>query len=323
MVVASSRYIFVPARQFVGVNVSGVRFPAARNATLLARARTATRFSVSGGIVRTTADPPPSFVQRVTGRRIQRVSIDRVRARPTSIHAGTINAAARGGHIGVVAPTRERAALTARRGAATSEARPARSATSRLRNQQLRNQRANQRRATASTAHATTAARQRTGVRQHAGPSSAAASRTRAETLRKRTGVRTNEHGARTASRPLTSSSSVRAANATAHRAVRTAPGVSTNRAVERSSHVRTTRASENLRRSEPSTARSASPVAHPAPVPRSEAVAKAPHPAPHPQAHTAPQHEVRPATRAVPPPARPAPRPARPQPEKKDRDHA
>jgi hypothetical protein len=109
VVLPASRYVFVPANQFVASPVQNVRFPSSRNATLLAGARTATRFSVSGGVVRTTADPPPAFVQRVTGKQLQRVSIEHARTHPTALAA-----AAHAGHIGVVAPARERAAMNVR-----------------------------------------------------------------------------------------------------------------------------------------------------------------------------------------------------------------
>ena len=72
----SPRYVFVPATQFVGVNVQKARVPVTQNAVILRRAQKATRFTVSNGIVR-TAGPSPSFVQRVSGKRIERVSIEK------------------------------------------------------------------------------------------------------------------------------------------------------------------------------------------------------------------------------------------------------
>ncbi len=43
-------YVFVPARQFAGVNASSVR-PVAQNATLMARSRPLTRFAVQRGVL--------------------------------------------------------------------------------------------------------------------------------------------------------------------------------------------------------------------------------------------------------------------------------
>jgi uncharacterized protein DUF6600 len=104
VVLPASRYVFVSARQFVGDPIQSVRLPTSRNATLLSHARTATRFNVSGGVVRTTADPPPSFVERMTGKHLQRVSIASARTHPTALAA-----AGHTGRVGVVAPARERA----------------------------------------------------------------------------------------------------------------------------------------------------------------------------------------------------------------------
>ncbi|HMF10291.1 MAG TPA: DUF6600 domain-containing protein, partial [Thermoanaerobaculia bacterium] len=112
VVVPASRYVFVPANQFVASPVQQARFPSSRNAAFLASARTATRFSVSGGVVHTTADPPPAFVQKATGRQLQRVSIEHARTHPTALAATSHT-----GHIGVVAPARERASMNARNAA--------------------------------------------------------------------------------------------------------------------------------------------------------------------------------------------------------------
>jgi hypothetical protein len=106
VVVAPSRYVFVPATQFVGVNVSTARVPQTQNATILSSAQKGTRFTVSGGVVRATADPPPSFVERVTGKRLQKASLGKLKAGPTTLAAAHIS----GRRIGVVAPARERSA---------------------------------------------------------------------------------------------------------------------------------------------------------------------------------------------------------------------
>jgi hypothetical protein len=61
VVLASTRYVFVPATQFVGTNVSTVSVPQTQNTAILSRAQKGTRFTVSGGVVRATADPPPEL----------------------------------------------------------------------------------------------------------------------------------------------------------------------------------------------------------------------------------------------------------------------
>ncbi len=77
-------YVFVPGKNFAGVNVSSVRLPAARNATLLPRMHSATAFSVSGGIVRNTG-LPVSRVERATGRAVPRRSISAARTDPRPV----------------------------------------------------------------------------------------------------------------------------------------------------------------------------------------------------------------------------------------------
>jgi len=109
VVLPASRYVFVSANQFVASPIRSARLAPSGNAALLASARTATRFNVSGGVVRTTADPPPAFVQRASGRTLQRVSIEHARTHPTALAATSHT-----GHIGVVAPARERATMSVR-----------------------------------------------------------------------------------------------------------------------------------------------------------------------------------------------------------------
>jgi hypothetical protein len=104
IVVAATRYVFVPATQFVGVSVSTVRVAESRNATILPQARTATRFAVSEGIVRTTASPPLDFVQRVSRKKVERSGTGRLKASPTTISAARVS----GKRFGVVAPSSER-----------------------------------------------------------------------------------------------------------------------------------------------------------------------------------------------------------------------
>ncbi|HSB63657.1 MAG TPA: DUF6600 domain-containing protein, partial [Thermoanaerobaculia bacterium] len=103
--VSRSAYVFVPAAHFAGVNVSSVRIPPTQNATFIARARPMTRFAVQGGVL-TTAGPPLPQVERVTGRRIERVSLAQAKTEPvpirTSLEGGR-------GRATVVVPATERA----------------------------------------------------------------------------------------------------------------------------------------------------------------------------------------------------------------------
>jgi hypothetical protein len=105
IVISPSRYSFVPTSQFVGVNVATARVPAQQNPTIFTRATKATSFRVSGGIVH-TAGPPPSRIEKVTGRHLERASIDRLKARPTTIAAAGLTKA-RTLHVAV--PAKERA----------------------------------------------------------------------------------------------------------------------------------------------------------------------------------------------------------------------
>lgn len=105
VVVPQRYYCFVPARQFVGVNVATVRVPVHQNPTIFTQARKTTSYTVSGGIVR-TAGPPPSRIERIVGRPIERVSIDRAKAKPVPLSAAGM---AKAHSLRVVAPASERA----------------------------------------------------------------------------------------------------------------------------------------------------------------------------------------------------------------------
>jgi hypothetical protein len=118
VVVPAARYVFVPSTQFVGVNVASVRVPAPRTATLLARSTRVTRYTVSGGIVH-TAGPPSGRIERATGRRIERVGIDRIHSRPTTLAAAGVTQSR---SLRVVAPARERDRAIASRSAAGGSA---------------------------------------------------------------------------------------------------------------------------------------------------------------------------------------------------------
>jgi hypothetical protein len=105
VVVAQSRYCFVPARQFVGVPIQTVRVARQQNSVIFRRATKVTSFPVTNGIVR-TAGLPAQRVEKATGHRIERVSIDRARTQPTSVERAGLQKAK---NIPVVAPERERA----------------------------------------------------------------------------------------------------------------------------------------------------------------------------------------------------------------------
>lgn len=105
--VSQNRYVFVPIDRFAGTNVSTIRVAPAQNSTILARAQRTTRFSVSGGLVRTSG-PPAALVERATGRPLRAVKVSSVRkVRPTTISAAGV---ASGRRVSIVAPARERAA---------------------------------------------------------------------------------------------------------------------------------------------------------------------------------------------------------------------
>jgi hypothetical protein len=105
VVVAQSRYVFVPSRQFVGVPIQSVRVASQQNSVIFRRATKVTSFPVTNGIVR-TAGLPAERVERAAGHRIEQVSIERARTQPTSVERAGFQKAK---SIPVVAPERERA----------------------------------------------------------------------------------------------------------------------------------------------------------------------------------------------------------------------
>lgn len=106
VVVAQTRYVFVPTRSFVGARISTVRLPAERNATIFPRAVKATAYKVSDGIVRTQG-LPRSRVEKVTAKKIEPVPIARTQTRPTTLAA----AGASKSTVRVALPAAERAHL--------------------------------------------------------------------------------------------------------------------------------------------------------------------------------------------------------------------
>jgi hypothetical protein len=106
IVVASTRYVFVPTTRFVGVRASTVRVAPAQNTTIFARATKTTRFQVSNGIVH-TAGPPPARIEKATGRPVERASVERIKTQPTTLAAAGVS---KSRSLHVVAPAKERAA---------------------------------------------------------------------------------------------------------------------------------------------------------------------------------------------------------------------
>jgi hypothetical protein len=109
VVLATTRYCFVPTRQFVGVRVNSVRIPVERNAAIFSSAVKTTSFRVSGGVVR-AAGPPTANIERVTAHKISPVSIDRVKTRPTTLAEAGIRS---GSRVAVAAPAAEREHIAA------------------------------------------------------------------------------------------------------------------------------------------------------------------------------------------------------------------
>ena len=105
IVVSQTRYVFVPVNRFASVNVAQVRVPVAQNQVILARSQRVTGFSVSGQVVHNTA-LPIDRVERASGGRIERVSIERTSVRPAPVSASASN----GKTLAVVAPAKTREA---------------------------------------------------------------------------------------------------------------------------------------------------------------------------------------------------------------------
>lgn len=106
VIVSQNYYVFVPTNRMVGVNVSTVRVPVARNATILPATRKVTNFAVQGGVVHNTA-LPVSHIEKVTHTTIQRASISQAKTQPMAMKTSP---AGKGGKISVVAPASTRAA---------------------------------------------------------------------------------------------------------------------------------------------------------------------------------------------------------------------
>jgi hypothetical protein len=113
IVLAPTRYVFVPTSRFVGTNVQNVRVSPRQSATIFRRTTPITRFGVSGGIVRNTG-LPIERIQRATRTRIETRNIRSGRTAPRPI-AGWTGGTRR--QVAVIAPAREvREAIRPRRG---------------------------------------------------------------------------------------------------------------------------------------------------------------------------------------------------------------
>ena len=109
VVLATTRYCFVPSRQFVGVRVASVRVPVERNAAIFTSAVKTTNFRVTGGVVR-TAGPPTARIEKATAHKIAPVSIDRVKTPPTTLAQAGVRS---GSRVAVAAPAAEREHIAA------------------------------------------------------------------------------------------------------------------------------------------------------------------------------------------------------------------
>jgi hypothetical protein len=121
VVLASTRYVFVPSRQFVGVRVASVRLPSQRNPTIFAQTIRTTSFHVSGGVLHNVGSTPER-IARVAGHRIDPVPVAKAGVRPVSL---TESGVAQGRRLAVVAPKAERAAAISKP-SETAHARPSR-----------------------------------------------------------------------------------------------------------------------------------------------------------------------------------------------------
>lgn len=118
VVVSESRYVFVPSSRFVGANVRSAREAPRLNAEILRQATPATRFDVSGGIVRNVG-VPLAAVQQATPRRIETREIGLARTSPRSLSpTGGLSPAP----VSIVAPRSE---IEARATRSVPEPRPA------------------------------------------------------------------------------------------------------------------------------------------------------------------------------------------------------
>jgi hypothetical protein len=111
IVLASTRYVFVPTNRFFGSNVRTVRVSPQQSAVIFRQTTPITRFGVTGGIVRNTA-LPIERIQRATRTRIETRNISTARTAPRPITGWTRDSRRQ---VSIVAPAREvRAAIASR-----------------------------------------------------------------------------------------------------------------------------------------------------------------------------------------------------------------
>jgi hypothetical protein len=108
IVLASTRYVFVPTNRFIGTNVRTVRVAPQQTAVIFRQTTPITRFGVTGGIVRNTALP----IERIQHATRSRIQTRTVRKAPRPIEGWTRESRRQ---VSIVAPAREvRAAIASR-----------------------------------------------------------------------------------------------------------------------------------------------------------------------------------------------------------------
>jgi hypothetical protein len=111
IVLASTRYVFVPTNRFAGTNVRTVRVSPQQSAVIFRQTTPITRFGVTGGIVRNTA-LPIERIQRATRTKIETRNIRTARTAPRPMTGWTRDSRRQ---VSIVAPAREvREAIAAR-----------------------------------------------------------------------------------------------------------------------------------------------------------------------------------------------------------------
>ena len=111
IVLASSRYVFVPTNRFIGSNIRTVRVAPQQTSAIFRQTTPITQFGVTGGIVRNTA-LPLERIQRATRSHIQTRNITAARTAPRPITGWTRDSRRQ---VSIVAPAQEvRQAISAR-----------------------------------------------------------------------------------------------------------------------------------------------------------------------------------------------------------------
>ena len=122
VVLNEAQYVFVPMNQFVGTNVTSVRVEPRRNAEIFRQAKPATRFNVSGGVVRNVAVPLATVQRAMGSRKIETREISTAKTTPRTVSSGGVG---KSGHVAIVAPSGDlKAARASRHEAAPHAAQP-------------------------------------------------------------------------------------------------------------------------------------------------------------------------------------------------------